>query len=202
MKLDLNFGSLEHGFLFVELCFLLGMSIHTVLVKIPFCALLDLILHMVRIVAKYLSEFRMDLFLQLVGVEVSEERVASLMVLFQILFCVIAEVQVLTRAIAFQFYTFHFVLARNELVHVRALLIEIVFCIAMSSFSGGDSLVVVIHIFIRFLEGNLWDLFRLSFDRFCFRLLPLFLFHFFCALVLCDLFSHFAFFLKDSGHHR
>ena len=153
------------------------MGIHTVLVKIPFCALLELILYMVRIVAKYLSEFRMDLFFKLVCVEVGEEFVASLMVLFQVLFCVITEVQVFTRAVAFKFYTFHFVLARNEFVHVGTLLIEIVFCIAMSSFSGGNSFIVVFHLVIGFLEGYLWDLLRLGYDRFCFRLLGFLLFH-------------------------
>ena len=52
------------------------MGIHTVLVKIPFCALLELILHMVRIVAKHFSEIRMDLFLELqkVGLKGSDQK--------------------------------------------------------------------------------------------------------------------------------
>ena len=73
----------------VKLSFFLAVRKSTVLVQMPGSSFPELVLEMVWVVAKHLSEHWMDWLLKNIGVEMSEEFVLSLMILVEVVLGVI-----------------------------------------------------------------------------------------------------------------
>lgn len=96
----------------VEVSLLLAMGEWTLFVKVPFLTS-NLIMVMIWIGAQDLSEFMMDLFLQHVGIVMSEELVAGHEIFIQIFVHIIAAVVELTRAFAFEMGALTLVLTWN-----------------------------------------------------------------------------------------
>ena len=93
---------------------------------------------MVWVVANHLSEHWMDWLLKNIGVEMSEEFVLSLVILVEVVLCVITSlfVQEFTTTVPQQFGTLEFMHTRDQLIHFRAVIIEVMLLVCLSSLLG------------------------------------------------------------------